>query len=104
MTTPLPDRLQIETTVDGTIRITGSLDLATAPRLRTALAPALTAQSGCLVLDVTELAFCDSSGLSALVDAHNQLDGPGKLVLLGASDQLRQVLRITNLDSTITLA
>lgn len=104
MTTPLPDTLQIETTAEGTLRVTGSLDLATAPRLRTALAQALATQSGCLVLDVTGLAFCDSSGLSALVDAHNQLDGQGNLVLLGASDQLRQVLRITNLDSTFTLA
>lgn len=97
-----PAMLHIDV-IDDIIRVAGDLDLSTAPCLQAALLEALRPSPSRLALDVTALNFCDSSGLSTLVHAHSQLSAPGELVLHGASEQLRQLLRITNLDSSFTL-
>jgi anti-sigma B factor antagonist len=97
-----PPTLDIEV-IDDVIRVAGDLDLSTAPCLHAALVEALRRGPSRLALDLTALNFCDSSGLSTLVHARSQLSAPGELVLHGASEQLRQLLRITNLDSSFTL-
>ncbi|NHC13595.1 STAS domain-containing protein [Motilibacter deserti] len=52
------------------VRVTGEIDLETGPRLREYLTGELNqlpAPSGELLLDLTAVSFCDSSGLQALV-------------------------------------
>ena len=52
------------------VHVTGEIDLETGPRLREFLATELNqlaAPAGDLLLDLTEVTFCDSSGLQALV-------------------------------------
>lgn len=101
--TPPKAALQIDKSTDGHIAITGELDAATAPQLRAVLAEAVVAGSDRLVLDVSGLRFCASTGLAVLVCARCGLPTNGQLILHGASDQLRRLLRITHLDTTFTL-
>ncbi|NHC44580.1 STAS domain-containing protein [Motilibacter aurantiacus] len=52
------------------VHVTGEIDLETGPRLREFLTSELnqlSAPSGELVLDLTAVTFCDSSGLQALI-------------------------------------
>lgn len=95
--------LNIEAVSDGKIRLAGELDVATVPRLRTALAGSLARRPARLILDLTELDFCDSTGLALLVQTRNALPDTSELILHGATDQMRRLLRITCLDTTFTL-
>ena len=55
------------------IAVTGELDLATAPRLSKRLNEATLGGSGGVIVDLSETAFIDSSGLHALMVAARQL-------------------------------
>jgi anti-sigma B factor antagonist len=81
--------------------VNGELDLATAPKLRTALADA----TGSVRLDLGGVTFLDSSAISVLVETHQRLDGAsGRLVLHNLSDQTRRVLEIAGLEDFFELS
>ena|SRR5215831_3227810 len=51
-----------------------------------------------IVIDLTEVSFCDSSGLSALIHAHRQaVAREGWVRLVGVSSQLERLLEVSNL-------
>jgi anti-sigma B factor antagonist len=54
------------------LRVTGELDLLTAPRLEESVDNALREQPQVLILDLSEVGFLASSGIAALVDAHQR--------------------------------
>lgn len=102
--TQIPETLRIDATSDNTIWLAGELDAATVPRLRAALARPLAQRPARLVLDLSDLDFCDSSGLCLLVQTRNALPDSSELILHGATPQLQRLLHITRLDTTFTLA
>ena len=55
-----------------TIAVQGEWDLAQRQRTREAIHLALRPRPECLVLDLGELEFIDSSGISVLIDAHQR--------------------------------
>jgi anti-anti-sigma factor len=91
----------VDTSVEGpatTIRVAGELDLATSPKLQQACAAAIEPGPATLRLDMSEVTFLDSTGISVLVQAHKQLDAQGgTLVLHGLSDHARRVLEVAGL-------
>ncbi|MBA9001564.1 STAS domain-containing protein [Thermomonospora cellulosilytica] len=99
--------IRTQTERDGwtVVRITGELDLATAPRLEEHVTGlTLTRPTLRLVLDMTELQFCDSTGLGTLVALHRRLDsGGGRLVLVGLHGQPLHLLTRTGLASRLNL-
>jgi anti-anti-sigma factor len=80
-----------------TIRVSGELDLATAPELRTVLdgieGPEV------ITVDLEATTFVDSQGLATLTAAKQRLDGT--LRIINARDNVRRVFEITNLDSVL---
>ncbi|GII21809.1 STAS domain-containing protein [Planosporangium mesophilum] len=83
---------------DTVLRIRGELDLSTAEQLRAAAAPYLTA-GGRLVLDLSEVTFCDSTGLAVLVGFHKRLAASGGgLELYAPVQRVRHLLHITGLN------
>jgi anti-sigma B factor antagonist len=84
-----------------TFSLHGELDVATVGELQTL--PATVRDEG-LVLDVTELSFIDSTGLSALVSLHRRLaDVGGHLVLRHPRANVRRVLEVSGLDQLLTV-
>ncbi|MFC7722212.1 STAS domain-containing protein [Nonomuraea recticatena] len=84
------------------VALKGELDLHTQPLAEDAFAQVLTETaphpSG-VIADLSELTFCDSTGLSALISARHRLAANGRpLVLAGVHDRVTQVLRLTGLD------
>ncbi len=57
-----------------------------------------------LVLDLTQVPFCDSGGLSLFVDAHRRAEAAGGwLRLAAARPEVLTVLAATNLDRYLTI-
>lgn len=86
------------------LEISGDLDYTTAGELR-ALITALTLQPGQrLVLDLAGLEFCDSSGITAMITAHNQAHAAHAAIALAAvPDHTLRVLRLAGLDQIFPL-
>ncbi|MEV6564301.1 STAS domain-containing protein [Streptomyces kronopolitis] len=86
------------------VEIFGALDHSTAADLR-ALIPTIALSPGqCLVLDLGNMDFCDSSGITALIAARNHAQAAQAGIALAAVPaNTRRVLRIVGLDQIFTL-
>jgi anti-sigma B factor antagonist len=79
------------------ILVSGELDLASADKLEEAIRIAEKATAPSIVVDLTNLRFVDSRGLSVLVRAHTRSreDGDRIRFLPSKYDQVRQLVAIT---------
>jgi anti-sigma B factor antagonist len=85
------------------IFVAGDVDLATSGQLRLALAQAIE-EGRDVTVDFAELTFIDSSGLSALVDAHRRARGVGGVMTLrNPTPTLLRLLDITRLDTLLAI-
>jgi anti-sigma B factor antagonist len=94
-----------QTEAHAVVALSGELDLASAPALRDCLAGL--AQDGVttIELDLTELEFVDSTGLSVLVmDFHRTRAAGGSTVMCNPSPTVMRVLEITGLASIFSIS
>ena len=83
------------------ITVVGELDYHTGPELRACLDDA-PCQAG-LVLDLSGITYCDSTGVSVLVHAHRRTEAAGAmLALAGAAPEVFRLLSLTGLDRFFT--
>jgi anti-anti-sigma factor len=76
------------------VRLTGDLDLATAPQLNSYLREQTSTGPAHLVLDLAEVRFMASTGINVILTAMNNTDGiNGRLHLTGVTDN-RVVVRV----------
>lgn len=105
----LPGELQI--TIEDTdndhqparIVLHGELDMATAPRLREAI-DTLLARPGAtdVTIDLAELTFCDSTGLTEFIRADHELRNRGhQLRLRRPTSTVQHILALTHLDAAL---
>lgn len=81
-------------------RLTGELDLATAPEAVAGLEAVIAERPRRLVLDLRELSFTDSVGLAALIRVRRRAAWTGVELVLDVGDgTVAQLLRQTKLDS-----
>jgi anti-sigma B factor antagonist len=95
--------LQIDSADGGVavLRCRGRLNMATASRLTEAIGGCVDG-SPRLVVDLTETAFVDSSGLGALISGLKRArQAGGDLRIAGAGEQVLTVLSLTNLDRVL---
>ncbi|CAL9544252.1 Anti-sigma-B factor antagonist [Streptomyces sp. enrichment culture] len=86
------------------LEIVGDLDYATAGRLRELLATLTLRPGQRLVLDLAGMEFCDSSGITALIVAHNQAQAArAGIALTGVPGPTLRVLRLVGLDQIFAL-
>ncbi|MFI7416700.1 STAS domain-containing protein [Nonomuraea sp. NPDC049684] len=82
------------------ITIAGEIDLASAGRLRQYLAEVAWLPAEHLILDMTDVAFMDSTGLSVLLTAYTAARQHGGMVHLaglhGAPARLIEITRLTD--------
>ncbi len=106
--TPAPFEVSGKELDDGVrlLTIHGELDLHSAPELEGVLDQALAAKRPAILIDLSECEFIDSTGLALIVRAWQDLangDGGGRLVLCCPNSQVRRLLDITGLESSISL-
>ncbi|PRY01650.1 STAS domain-containing protein [Allonocardiopsis opalescens] len=86
------------------IELTGEIDVATAPQLRSSLEPAFGAPEPRLVIDLAGVTFIDSSGLRVLIETHKRAEQDGgSLALARPSPWVVRLLRVTGLDRRIAV-
>ncbi|WP_422772744.1 STAS domain-containing protein [Plantactinospora sp. WMMC1484] len=81
------------------VSVAGELDMATAPQLQDQITDLLEKGRTKLVFDLSDLTFCDSTGLSVFVRTRNSADEAGGLVRLAAPR--RGVLRILEVSGLV---
>jgi stage II sporulation protein AA (anti-sigma F factor antagonist) len=87
------------------LTVDGDLDLATAPELANLGLSLIEAGASDVVVDAERLTFCDSSGLSALVQIANGLGaGSGRLAIAGPTPMVRRVLEMSGLVDAFVVA
>jgi anti-sigma B factor antagonist len=87
------------------LALSGELDLASSPALEQELEHALEEQDGPLLIDLRQLDFIDSTGLSVLVKAHQRAEERGRRFgLVGGGSQVRRLLNLTGLADRLPLA
>jgi anti-sigma B factor antagonist len=74
------------------------LDASSAPALKKRITALIGSGHHRIALDLSEVEFIDSSGLSALVSALRQLQGDGDLVLIGPRSTVLSMFKLTRLD------
>ncbi|HET6753240.1 MAG TPA: STAS domain-containing protein [Jiangellaceae bacterium] len=104
---PGPANLQVTSSrhPDATLlRLTGELDIASAPRLVETMRSLSVPDMRHVRLDLTELTFIDASGIGVLVQVRMLVHGHGgRLTLHGIRPLLRRLLVITGLTSAFEL-
>ncbi|MZF87601.1 STAS domain-containing protein [Streptomyces sp. SID5643] len=86
------------------LHVTGDLDYDQAPVLRGRLDQLSLSPGQCLVLDLSGLEFCDSSGITALLAARQHaLAARADVVLAAVPANLLRVLTLVGLDQVFTL-
>jgi anti-sigma B factor antagonist len=102
-----PESFRCETGRNGNhwwARPVGELDLDTAPRLDETLAAARSAGEDCLVLDMRDLTFMDSTGLRLVIrwDAAARQDGFDFAIVPGG-EVVQRVFRLTGMDEHLAI-
>ncbi|MEU9098359.1 STAS domain-containing protein [Streptomyces sp. NPDC048361] len=88
-----------------TVLVEGELDLDSAEPLYQHLRRALDRSTGGVILDLRQVAFCDCSGLSALLRARHRALAQGKtLSIRSASPAMRRLLTLTRTRALFTAA
>lgn len=86
-----------------TVGARGEIDLLTAPRVGTALEAAQD-QAAAVLLDLREVGFLGSAGLSVLVDATRRAaDRQGRFAVLVTAHAVARAIEITGLDSALAV-
>ena len=85
---------------DGTITLAGEIDASTVP----ALVKQLDATTDDVIVDLSDIGFIDSSGLRALIGAHQTIDGRGsKLTLRGPSPAVIRLFELSGVTTFFTI-
>ena len=86
------------------LSVSGELDLASSPALQEELERAAASDSDLLIIDLRELDFMDSTGLSVLVRAHQRAEEQGRqLAMVKGPQQVQRLLSLTGVADRMTL-
>ncbi|AYN43330.1 anti-sigma factor antagonist [Streptomyces dangxiongensis] len=82
------------------LALSGEFDITTAPAVRTRALELIANGHPHLVADLSDVTFCDSSGLGALVGIWRcAKDADGSLTLAAIPDRLDRLLSVTGMDT-----
>jgi anti-sigma B factor antagonist len=86
------------------VEVSGWIEIASAPQLRDTLIALIDEGHLHLVIDLSEVAFLDSTGLGVLIGLlHRLRSRDGSLALAGANERVYKVFRTTQLTKVLTL-
>lgn len=90
---------------DGSVVVSGEIDVMSVVALRQTLLQALEETSGTLVVDLSAVAFIDAAGVGALVDVANKAAaGRRRLMVSRPSAAVRRIIGILGPDWPLEMA
>ncbi|MBO3745977.1 STAS domain-containing protein [Streptosporangiaceae bacterium NEAU-GS5] len=86
------------------LTVSGEIDLYTAPRLQAEFTRLLETGPERVVIDMSGVEFCDSTGMNVLLSALKRLrERGGRLEVAAPRPAVRKILQVTGLDSVFTV-
>ena len=86
------------------VTVSEVVDLATSSELRKYLTDLVGSGTQSLVLDLSEVRYLDSTGLTVLIETYRLLGGqPGAMVVVCTDSLVRRVLEVTGLDRVFSV-
>jgi len=86
------------------LSVQGELDLASSPVLEEELARVTSERPSLVIIDLRELDFMDSTGLSVLIRAHQRAEEAGhRLGIVNGTRQVRRLLSLTGVADRLTI-
>jgi anti-sigma B factor antagonist len=86
------------------VAISGEVDVYSAPALKDKVGELIAAGQNTLIIDLSNVAFLDSTGLGALVEARSTAaEGGGALPLVCDQERLLKLFTITGLDGVFAI-
>lgn len=86
------------------LTVSGEVDLSTSPQLDGAVIDAVAQELTHLTIDLSNVSFLDSSGLSVIVKAlKRSRDAGAKFDVVATNERVLKVFSITGLDTVITI-
>lgn len=85
------------------LRIAGEVDLVTAPQLDESITHVLEERPKVLVVDLTEVGFLASAGMSILVAAHNTAGEQTRMRLVASGSATFRPMELTGLAETMAI-
>jgi anti-sigma B factor antagonist len=85
------------------LSVEGELDLASAPKLKWAMADVLDAGATRLVVDLSLVTFIDSTALGVLVGVHRSLKAGMRMGIACSHPDVLNIFELTGLDSTFDM-
>ena len=86
------------------IGVTGELDLASSPALEQELESGTASRAEVVIVDLRQLEFMDSTGLSVLVRAHQRATDNGqRFAVVQGPQQVQRLLSLTGVADRLTL-
>ena len=86
------------------LSVRGELDLASSPALEEQVERAVADAPSTVIIDLRELEFMDSTGLSVLIRAHQRAQEAGhRLAIVNGSRQVRRLLSLTGVAERLTV-
>ena len=80
----------------------GEIDIATSPRLITALNEAITDSTGSLIVDLSAVEFMDSTGLALLIRAQRRMSRRGRgCAVVCPHGPVRRIFELTDMVETL---
>lgn len=87
-----------------TLKLSGEIDLHASPVLRAELQAHAKAETSCLLLDFTDVAYIDSSGLATLIEyVRESTPFGGKLALFGLQKKIRTIFDLVRLNELFVI-
>ncbi len=86
------------------ISLRGELDVESSQEMKSEVRKLISSEAPNVVIDLTNVNYVDSSGLGTLIALQKdaRFNG-GSLSIVGASQQIRRVMKMTNLDKLFEL-
>jgi anti-anti-sigma factor len=85
------------------LALSGELDVVSAPQLELCLNEVMAEAHDRVVLDLSELAFVDSAGVSVLIKGKQDAESSGRMLVLGRpTEQVHRVFALVGLADWLT--
>ncbi|HUV06027.1 MAG TPA: STAS domain-containing protein [Armatimonadota bacterium] len=82
------------------VKVAGEIDVYTAPEFKSAINEAISSGAADQVIDLADVSYMDSSGFGILLGAAKRVRPKGgSISLVGCSETIQRMLRITGLDT-----
>ncbi len=85
------------------IAVSGDVDMVTAPRLAEAIDAAIATRPAALIVDLSNVQFLASAGMTVLVTAQDQVVPPTRFAVVADGPATSRPIKLMGIDSTFAL-